>query len=75
MTRPLERAGPIDKALGGVVHRARTDAVARPDEKQSPGGFEASAELRRTEYREAEPEAAAVVIVLLAVAVALYLAV
>ncbi len=32
--------------------------MARPgDESQSPGGFETSAELRRTEHSEAEPEA------------------
>ena len=31
--------------------------MTRPDENQSPGGFETAAELRQTEQREVEPEA------------------
>jgi ferric-dicitrate binding protein FerR (iron transport regulator) len=43
-----------------VVDPRREDAVARPDEENQPsGGFETSAELRRTEEAEATPDAAA----------------
>jgi hypothetical protein len=61
-----------------VVHRRLKDGVARPDEKQSPGGFETSSELRRTPEprgrRRGVLIAAAVVIAVLAVAVVVYLA-
>jgi hypothetical protein len=43
-----------------VVHPRREDAVARPgDEKKSPGGFETSAELRRTPAAEPSADAPA----------------